>query len=300
MRSELQHIVAATDFSAGADLAVQRAAGLAQARGLPLHLLHALEPGDWVTRAAQLSVSHFDAEARRRSALQALEALRGRLLARHGGIGIELEVVDGPLHRCLHDRAAQGDGELLVIGATGQGRWRRALLGSTADRLLRLGLQPVWLVRRPADRPYSRLVLTTDFSPASNAAARFAAMLWPSAQHFLFHACQTPLADSLAFAGLPDEAREAYRQREWNEAMRQLAVAAEALAEASPGLTLAPREGVAGKALAEFVAAAGVDLVTLGLTPRPRWEANLLGSTALFALGGLDCDLLLVPVAVEG
>ena len=47
--------------------------------------------------------------------------------------------------------------------------------------------------------------------------------------------------------------------------------------------------------LSAFVLEADIDLVVLGVRPRARWEANLLGSTAFFASHRLACDVLLVP-----
>ena len=52
---------------------------------------------------------------------------------------------------------------------------------------------------------------------------------------------------------------------------------------------------LSSKKLAAFVEEVEADLVVLGARPRGRWEANLLGSTALFATGRLGCDVLLVP-----
>ncbi|KAF1719044.1 universal stress protein [Pseudoxanthomonas wuyuanensis] len=294
MSWSLATILATTDFSEAAEQAVERAAALARQHGARLHLLHSTDEGDWLARLIDHGRSSASRELWQKAADSALARLRQRLQA-DGLQAVETQVVTEPLYRCLGRIAQELDAGLLVMGAHGEGRVRRAVLGATADRVLRAGMVPVLLVRGKGDGGYLRVALATDFSAASRHAAQLGLALAPDASHYLLHANQLMLDRSLAFAHRSAEALEAYRSQAMAEAAKAMADFAASLGPAAAAAVRAPREGPAAQVLASFVLEAGIDLVALGTRPRARWEANLLGSTALFALTGLDCDVLLVP-----
>lgn len=298
MSRAIENLLVGTDFSEAAGLALARASLLGREHQLPLHLVHAIADGDWLARMARVSHGQFNEELLRKSAGSRL----ARLLDQCRGLGlsqVSSEVLDGPLHRHLHELAEDHPGSLFVMGARGEGGVREALLGSTADRVLRTGVLPVLLCRREPT-PWRRVVLATDFSSASSLAAALGLALAPAASHFLLHACELEFDRGLAFANAGKESREAYHREAWEQANRQLAAFASALGPAAASVTRAPREGSPSRVLAGFVQEAQVDLVVLGSRPRARWEANLLGSTALFATNQLPCDVLLVPGFAEG
>ncbi|WP_339826409.1 universal stress protein [uncultured Arenimonas sp.] len=286
-------IWAGTDFSQDASLAVQRAARLSREHGAPLHLLHALDEGDWLARAAKLTHGHFTHELLLRAAGSQLARLRDQLLA-DGVPAVETHVSPDSLHKALHAIVADGECGMFVMGARGEGNFREGLLGSTADRVLRSGSVPVLLCRRDAS-PCQRVVLATDFSPASEQAARLGLAISPEASHYLLHASELVLDRGLAFANTSPEAREAYHREAWEKAGRQLTAFTQALGAAGEGITRAPRQGRPAEVLSSFVDETAADLVVLGARPRARWENNLLGSTAHFAVNKLACDVLVVP-----
>lgn len=286
-------LYAGTDFSGEAARAVERAALLAHEHKQELHLLHALEEGDWLSRVVRFTHGQFNLELLRKAAGSRLARLREQLVA--GGVPqVEYEVVEGPLHRALPEIVHERDCGVFVMGARGGGSFREELLGSTADRVLRSGVLPVLLCRNEV-QPWRRVALATDFSPASLQAAKLGLRIAPRASHYLLHACELPLVSDLAFANASAESREAYHHEAWEEASGQIAEFATALGPAGAAVTRAPREGPPAAVLSAFVLEAGIDLVVLGARPRARWEANLLGSTALFASNRLGCDVLLVP-----
>ena len=293
MSRSVDNLLVGTDFSEAAALALARASLLAREHQLPLHLVHAIADGDWLARMVRVSHGHFNEELLRKAAGSRLARLLDQ--CRDQGVSqVAAEVLDGPLHRHLHELAQDHPRSLFVMGAKGEGGVREALLGSTADRVLRAGVLPVLLCRRePA--PWRRVVLATDFSPASSQAAALGLALAPAASHFLLHACELEFDRGLAFANAGEDSREAYHREAWEQANRQLAAFSSALGAAAADVTRAPREGSPAKVLAAFVQETQADLVVLGSRPRARWEANLLGSTALFATNQLPCDVLLVP-----
>lgn len=299
MNTHPSSIIAATDLSQPASYAVRRAALLVTELGARLRLLHSTDEGDWLERWAVGSHAPISRELWRESTVAALAQACDGLSAKYK-MPVDAEVVDEPLVTAL-DRLAQGSElAMVVIGAHGRRGVRESLLGSTADRLLRAGRLPVLLVRNEPRARYARVALGTDFSDASRLAAMLGMALTPGADHYLLHAYRLPLDRDLAFASRSAETLELYRSEVQSEAARDLASFAHALGPAGRGITRAPREGATAEVLRGFVEEMGIDLLVLGARPRARWEANLLGSTALFAVTGLPCDVLLVPHAPAG
>ncbi|ODS62174.1 MAG: hypothetical protein ABS41_10880 [Arenimonas sp. SCN 70-307] len=293
MTSASDVLIAATDFSEPAGLATERAAALARGLGWHLRLLHALGDGDWIERMAQGLKGEFSIELARRTAGSRLSRERERLLEA-GVADVDYEVLDGTLPALLPQLLHEGERGVVVMGAQGETGLRQGLLGSTADRVLRAGALPVLLARQGGGQAYRRVALATDLGEPSLHAARLGLRLAPGADFHLLHAIEIPPDRNMAFAHARPETREAFHREARELALRRLQVFESAL-----GLAVAPtravREGPPAAVLAAFVEEAQIDLVVLGSRPRARWEANLLGSTALFATHRLPCDVLLVP-----
>jgi nucleotide-binding universal stress UspA family protein len=290
----MQTILVATDFSEASDRALTRGARLALQLKASIKIVHSTGEGDWLARLAEHSHGMFAHEVWTKAAEAEMNRIRRRL-EQEGHVDIATEVVSLPLHQCL-EHCVHDDGVgLLVIGAHGEHGIRRRLLGSTADRLLRAGVVPVLLARGDPSADYGHVVLATDFTAVSAQAAALALSLFPEASHFLLHANDIPLDRGLAFANLSRETLAEYRHHWQSEAGRKLEAFAVEVGPAARAAVRAPREGPPARVLEAFVREAAIDLVVLGARARARWEANLLGSTALFAVTGLECDVLLVP-----
>lgn len=293
MTSGVGPILVGTDFSEHAGHAVGRATQLALEHRVAMHVVHALDDGDWLARVSRLTHGHFNEELLRRAAGSQLARLREQVLA-EGVLAVDTEILGRPLHQSLAELMHEHPGALLAMGAGGGGGLREGLLGSTADRVLRSGACPV-LLCRGEPRPWRNVALATDFSPASAQAVRLGLALAPRATAYLLHACELTIDRGLAFANATPQTRLSYEQEAWSDASRQIEGFAASLGQAGASLIRAPRRGPSRAVLSAFVAEAAIDLVVLGARPRARWEANLLGSTALFASHRLECDVLLVP-----
>lgn len=157
----VQHILVAHDLSPEADLALRRAAQLAQQSGARLSLLHVLdsrgEPQDEALVRADL-------QAR----LQANGAATAQLWLRHGQ----------PVEEVLTQ--AQGlEADLLVLGR----HHRHSSLGfagTTLERILLASPAPLLLAAHPAVEPYSCALAALDFSPCANRALQIAWRLLPA------------------------------------------------------------------------------------------------------------------------
>jgi nucleotide-binding universal stress UspA family protein len=68
------------------------------------------------------------------------------------------------------------------------------LRDTTMERLVRLSLRPVLLVRDPADHGYRNILIPVSFSPSCAAAVRISKLMAPDAALRLFHAVSIPFS----------------------------------------------------------------------------------------------------------
>ena len=294
MTQSITRVFAATDFSPIAGLALDRAARIARRHQARLHIVHAVGWGGLLEETAGTPGLVLDRTRVFEAVAVALERERERL-REATGVEAETVVLDDALHRALPEQLASSPEALVVMGAHGEGGWSDALLGSTADRVLRRRVAPVLLVRHSGEEGYRRIALATDFSSASERAARLGLALAPEAVPFLLHANEPPFDSTLALVGVSDETIEDYRRRTANAAMREIEAFAARLGEAGSRALPALRDGRPSRVLPAFVAEADIELMVVGAQGRSRLAGNLLGSTSRHVAAGLPCDVLVVP-----
>lgn len=136
-----QCVVVPVDFSEesfeAVDTALQLVAQPADVR--VVHVLPTFEPNDlesiWVT---------ISPEARESAARQALYDR----LAKRNGPGVQVDVVFGEAGHAIADFAAVQKAELVVLPSHGRTGISRVLIGSTAERVVRLCHCPVLVLRK--------------------------------------------------------------------------------------------------------------------------------------------------------
>lgn len=134
-------VVVPVDFSddsfAALDTARQLVASPADVR--VVHVLPAFEPNDletiWMTVAP---------EARAEAARQAL----ADRLAKQSVQGVQIDVVFGEAGHAVADYAAMHKADLVVLPSHGRTGISRVLIGSTAERIVRLCHCPVLVLRK--------------------------------------------------------------------------------------------------------------------------------------------------------
>ncbi len=128
----LSRIIASSDFTENSLPAVEAAIDLASENSAVLHLVHVLEIPAVIPSPAATAVSmdHLYAAARERLA---------RLIPDHRSVDLEVEtvVLAGVPAAALADYAAEMEADMIVVGTHGRKGLKRALLGSTAESLLR-------------------------------------------------------------------------------------------------------------------------------------------------------------------
>jgi len=142
-------IVVPTDFSSCSNRAWAEAQRLARLCGSELILVHVLAKSAFTSDgpfAGKLGKQVF--EATRRWAGHELE--RRVEKAKTTGLKARAQLLVGVAHRMIVDLVMDERADLVVIGTHGRGGLDRALLGSVADRVIRLAPCPVLAVREPA------------------------------------------------------------------------------------------------------------------------------------------------------
>lgn len=148
----LRQIVVATDFSPGAECAVEAAIALANLGHARVTLVHVCELGIELGFAEALATPAFDAE------LMRVCDERVRVAAeQHARKGVALT----PLLRCgkpwekINNVATEVGASLIVIGRNGAGAAGAAELGGVATRVLRTATRPVLVVGPAAVAMYA-------------------------------------------------------------------------------------------------------------------------------------------------
>jgi len=292
---KVRRIVAATDFSHTSEAAVRRAALLAKSRKAAFDIVHAVHAPPladvWRRLVEQEGITE---ETVRAKAAERLEALAADI-ARRTGTAAATHLLSGKPPVALAQWAKDNAADLIVIGAHGEHLLLDLFVGSTALKLLRLSAVPVLLVKRTPPFEYERILVATDFSPASRAAANLVARLLPEAGLYLFHAYEAPFERQMTYAGSSNEAVDHYRRLGETEARWQMDEFAQSL-DAPDRFARQVRHGYAPALISRYAADMGADLLVLGATRQSEFAASLLGSVAAHLVNEARGDLLLVPL----
>jgi len=285
----LKHLIAATDLSAPARQAADRAARLAHETGATLTLLHV--PPARPLQDLQQWLGAPLAEQLREAARRELNEQASALQAARQ-VPVQAQLGEGGVLDALLKAADAQSADLLVVGARGAGFLRRWVLGSTAERLLRRTARPLLVVRQAAHEPYRRALLALDFSPWSTAVLAQARRVAPHAHWVLFTAFQVPFEEKLRFAGVDAATVDLYRRQARAHADQSLHALA-AQAGLKPGQwEPCIVEGEASLRLVEQEQERGCDLVIIGKHGQSAAEDLLLGSTTKHLLAEGTTDVL--------
>jgi nucleotide-binding universal stress UspA family protein len=281
----LKRLLAATDFSPRADMALRRAVQIASERGAALTLFHVCgaEARDDV-QAQQLAVN---ADKRLRQQISAL-SLPDQVLATG-------RVVTGkPFVEIIRGAREEG-AELVVVGAHGEHFLKDLLFGTTAEKIARKGDRPVLVVKRATHGPYRRVLVPVDFSDNSRHALELALRLAPQAQFHVLHV-YLGIQGQLRRAGLATSEIVRHERTSAKEARRELDAFLSGIHHGGKPLK---REVWNGRAHHEIVTVAKrlrADLVAVGATGLAGLTCILLGSVTEHVLREVSCDVLVARV----
>lgn len=290
------------DFSEASSHALHQAAALASRSGArlwALAVLPSISPFAAQTTAEATVVEGGLADDLRR--WRELAEAQCRPIAA-SGVHLTLDVVEGhPVEAILERTTALGI-DLVVMGTHGATGFRRLVLGSVTEKVLRRATCPVLTVPpRVHDThlaAFTRVLVAVDFSSSSLKAIDAAAALarQSGGALTLLHVLEWPWHDDTASTpeGVPPaqgQALQDYRRYLEHGAAERL----QALADGMPPGTRAVTAVRFGKAWVETLSAAEAakaDLVVLGVRGRSAVDLGFFGSTANHVVRAASCPVL--------
>lgn len=281
-----------TDFSKGAEWALDRALRLPLARGAAVHLVFVLvEPT-------------FDAPLRKAQAAAAAAlketVSRAKALAKDLGLKISIsgKVLAGrPFEEIVHQSRLLG-AELIVLGRHGRRPIRDMFIGSTADRVVRYGDLPVLVVAGPARQPYGRPLAAVDFGETTRETlGTLLRVVGPGVTEVALARSYLVPFEGLVAASFPLAGETIYRSK----------VRERAASEAAEVLAGLPRWGVTWRTLIIYGEPRGAalraartnkaDLIAIGTHARRGISRVPIGSVAEWVLANAECDVLVARPA---
>lgn len=141
----IQSILCPVDFSVGSERAVEYAASLALSTGARIELLHTyLIPVLSLPEGKVTATPEYVARVLT-IAQDELDKLKAPLIAR--GIEVKTTLLDGQPAETILRYAKEVEASLLVLGTHGRTGFQHFVLGSIAERVVRLADMPVLTVR---------------------------------------------------------------------------------------------------------------------------------------------------------
>ena len=290
-----QMILVATDLSAPARHAVERAFHLAASAESRLYILHVMELDAVDSLREMLGV---DVSAIRKSlhddARMRLDQLAGDASICRGVVARSSVATGNPL-ATIAAEADELDADLVVIGARGESFLRHDLVGATASRLLRkTSRRPVLVVKQAPHEAYRNVLVSVDFSPVSLQAIRYARHWAPNVNLVLLHAFELPYEGKLAFAGVDEQEIRQYIATS-SDARRKL------LHDLADAAGLKPTDysgmvihGDPSQQIAVMEQEIDADLIVVGKHGSHIIEELLIGSVTKHVLAESQCDVMVI------
>ncbi|WP_435181618.1 universal stress protein [Halorussus sp. AFM4] len=298
-------IAVPTDGSEGAERAAGHARAFARTFGATVHVVSV---ADERRRATTDSAETTDSAAttpatdgegtdrRDRLEREARAAIAAAADLLGDGVAVETDLLHGRPHEAILGYVADRDVDLVVMGTHGRTDLRRALVGGTTERVVRLSERPVLTVGPDADPAdgYGTVLIPTDGSdgvePAVDCGLAVAAAFGATVHALYVADVRSFVADEEADVEAPDAALDLLEDR-GEDAVRSVVERA-----GDRGLDAAGDvvDGVPSRAIVDAAADRDADLVVLGTRGRTGLDRLLLGSVAEKVLRRVDCPALTV------
>lgn len=275
-------LLVATDLSARADYAFDRAAQIATTTGGELHVLHVLN---------DMPVG-LDAEFKERTT----HVLRRQIQSAQtlAPFKAEITVASGGSDAVINAEAHSQQVDLIVCGnhrmRYGADRW----LGSTMDRVLKYGDRPLLIVKTPTTKPYAKVLVGVDYSEHSKRALEFALRLVPGAEVTVLHAYPIPYAGIPKPKGVASAVAKGAQSEDAEHLHSWLKQFAQLMDRTQCKIVSLVEHGHAETIVPDRVKTWGTDLVVIGTHGRTGFRHAILGSVAESLITSVTCDVLVV------
>lgn len=279
---ELQRVVAATDASEHGLNAVIAGAACARRFAAGLDLISVLETRFFPLGVGATDYERFAEELRRKVAIQAEEA---------GAADATIHVRGGLAAPLITKMAEEFGADLVTVGAHPRPALARFLVGSTAERVIRLAHCPVLVATEGRDAPFKRILVAVDLSHHSLHVLELAATLAQTDEAEMraiyVQERQTPVLLEGALGAEQQGRDDAKDQFEL--------IISEASMPAELGMSREVLEGHAGHEILQDAQAWRADVIVLGTHGFGFFNRMLLGSASTYVLRHGDCATLIVP-----
>ena len=292
MKNNLRTLLAATDLSVPSRHTAQRAAMLAKESGAKLELVHVLQQNA-LNELREIFKKDGEAlqeniRSQTKKELSELTDYLAETLGKRAGC----HLVEGLALEGIIAQVEALNADLLVIGARGANYARQLLLGSTAERLLRMTLRPVLTVKQPPRMAYQSVLVPIDFSPWSQNAIQLAQMVAPQAELILMHAYEIPFEGKMHIAGEKEETILRNRKIARKEASIRLSQIASDAELAKANWRSIVVRGDAARRILKQEKKQKADLIVLGKHGLGMVEEFLIGGRTRHILAQSRCDVL--------
>jgi nucleotide-binding universal stress UspA family protein len=284
----MKRILCPVDRSPSSLQAFDHAIALARWRGARLHLMEVIE-----------APNPYGVPTETRTDLK--RDLERVLVARRvSDVKVTISLRQGNVVQEILAQAKASRSNLIVIGSHGRGGIQRLVLGSIAEKVLRLSTCPVLTVRRGVNQrrrgrarpPFETILCPTDFSAAANHAVTYARRLAKeaNARLILMTAVEWPLSDGVTSGPVADlrKSIEADARRELSRLVPQRG------SDGGRAETVVV-SGKASAAIVELARRRSADLIVMGVSGRSALDVTLLGSTTHHVIREGSWPVLTVP-----
>ncbi len=289
----ITHIVAGTDFSTEADLAVQRAASISKQLGAELHLIHVVHPLDLYV-GSELSFSfqtHYQ-QVQQELIKTQLETLACRLREQFN-ITVQTATRIGRAHAEIANYANSAMAGLIVAGAQGEHSLLEKLLGSTSARLLHISKCPILIVKNKntAVPAYQQVIAAVNFSAGAANVPMLARIIAPEAHIEALLIFDTAQETHMHKAGMNESLLQQYRTQALIDADNRLHTI---ISEQSLGERVSRKilSGYPPETICEHAKTQHADLIVIGKHEKNHLEDFLLGSVSKGVAYAAECDVL--------
>lgn len=267
-------IIAATDFSARADRAVDRALMLGKELSLSVDLLHVIEYAPALT----VDVAALDKKMR-------------QILPEDTEQTVHFAYPEGAVPAAIAGHAEKVDAAMIVIGVARYNSIGDYFLGTAVDRVIRGTSVPVLVVKNRPHNPYRKVLVATDFSEPSKRAIHWAAETFPEAELHLMHAYHVPYS---AWNQAPYVAEE--MEKEASE--RLTALVGELPDDLARRFKVHVRKGNLCAAVNSLVDEFGIDLIAVSSQGESGFRHATIGSQASAVLENAKADTVVIAPRV--
>ncbi len=172
---EVRSILVPTDFSSHAEAALEHAISVAQRYRASVTVLHVDEFSVSPLGACARDSAAIIAYQREKEAFLREEFARLEERYRASGVPLHARIIRGRSYKVIVEEREQARYDLVVIATRGLTGLSSHLIGSTAERVVRLSRQPVLSIPHlPRPGRVASVLCPTDLSPAANSALTYA------------------------------------------------------------------------------------------------------------------------------